>query len=139
MSNDTLTREKNVPTRIKAAFDVTNWEEHPFDEGLDTAKLTKATVTKDYSGDIEGSSVTEWLMAYANDGTATFVGLERVSGTVAGDAGTIVLQHVGTFEDGAAKADLTVVRGCGTGNLTGVTGQGEFLADPGGLVALDLD
>jgi hypothetical protein len=128
-----------VPTQIKAAFEVTNWEEHPFDDRPDTAKVTKATVTKDYSGDIEGSSVTEWLMAYADDGTATFVGLERVSGKVAGGSGSVVLQHVGTFEDGAAKATLTVLSGCGSGDLADVTGNGTFLADPGGQVQLDLD
>jgi hypothetical protein len=103
------------------------------------AKMTTATVTKVYSGDIDGDSVTEWLMAYALDGSATFVGLERVNGTVGTRRGTIVLQHVGTFKDGAATAKLTVVAGCGTGELAQVTGRGDFLADPAGKVRLELD
>jgi hypothetical protein len=47
-----------------------------------------------------------------------------------------VLQHVGSFEDGAAKATLTVVSG--TGELEGAAGDGDFLADPAGSVSLRL-
>ena len=102
-------------TMIRASFEVTNWNETPFDERTDAAKLTAATVIKTYSGEIEGSSVTEWLMAYADDGSATFVGMERITGTIVDRSGTLVLQHVGSFEDGAAIAELTVVEGCGGG------------------------
>jgi hypothetical protein len=125
-------------TAITASFEVTNWKEEPFDERRDTAKLTTATVTKSYSGDIDGESVTEWQMAYAEDGTASFVGLERIAGRVAGRKGTIVVQHVGSYENGAATAALTILGGCGTADLAGTTGQGDFVADPSGTVRLDL-
>ena len=98
-----------MSTQIKASFDVSNWDEHQFDVRAGAGKLTRANVSKAYSGDIEGDSVTQWLMAYAEDGTATFVGLERINGTIDGRDGTLVLQHVGAFEGGAAKAELTVV------------------------------
>jgi hypothetical protein len=125
-------------TAINASFEVTNWKEEPFDERSGTAKLTIATVTKSYSGDIDGESVTEWLMAYAEDGTARFVGLERIAGRVAGREGTIVVQHVGSYENGAATATLAVLAGCGTADLAGTTGQGDFVADPSGKVSLVL-
>jgi hypothetical protein len=126
-----------MSTKINAAFDVDSWDERPFDESTTAAKLTKATVSKTYTGDVEATSVTEWLMAYRPDDTATFVGLERIEGVVGGQEGSLVLQHVGKFEDGAATASLDVISG--TDGLAGVTGSGDFAADPAGRVTLDLD
>jgi hypothetical protein len=123
---------------VNATFEVTDWDEHEFDVHAGAGKLTKAKVTKSYHGDVEGDSVTEWLMSYAEDGTATFVGLERVSGTIDGRQGTLVLQHVGSFEDGAATAELTVLAGASGGDLAAATGRGDFVADPAGRVRLDL-
>jgi hypothetical protein len=124
---------------LSATFDIEGWKENPFAEAPDSAKLTEANVTKTYHGDIEATSDTVWLMAYAQDGSATFVGIERISGTIGGRAGTLVLQHVGTYADGAAQADLTVVSGAGTGQLAGSSGSGALLADPTGKVSLDLE
>lgn len=122
--------------QVKAEFQVTSWEETPFDEGTGVAKLTEALVSKEYSGGIEGTSSTKWLMAYAPDQTATFIGLERIKGTIAGKHGSLVLQHVGTFENGSADATLTVVSG--TNELKSVSGSGDFKADPAGSVTLSL-
>ena len=127
-----------MSTQIKASFDVTNWDEHQFDVRAGAGKLTRANVTKTYTGHIEGDSVTQWLMAYAEDGTATFVGLERINGTIDGRQGTLVLQHVGAFEGGAAKAELSVLSGSCSGQLAGTTGGGDFIADPAGRVTLDV-
>lgn len=127
-----------MSSMVSATFEVRSWDEIPFDEEAGMAKLTRASVTKAYSGDIEGDSVTEWLMAYADDGSATFVGIERIRGTIADRRGSLVLRHVGTFEDGAAKAKLFVVAGAGTDGLATARGTGDFLADPGGSVHLDL-
>jgi hypothetical protein len=123
-----------MTTQISATFEITEWDEQQFDEGLDLAKLTKASVGKKYAGDIEGGSVTEWLMAYQADGSAVFVGLERIKGAVGGRRGSLVVQHVGTFADGAANAALSVVSG--TGELIAVTGDGVLVADPSGRITL---
>jgi hypothetical protein len=123
--------------QVKAEFQVTSWEETPFDEGTGVAKLTEALVSREYSGDIEASSTTKWLMAYAPDQSASFIGLERIKGTIAGKHGSLVLQHVGTFANGSADASLTVVSG--TNELKSVSGGGEFKADPAGKVTLRLD
>lgn len=121
---------------INATFEIKEWNEEPFDEAVGVAKLTRASVSKAYSGDVDGTSATEWLMAYHPDKSAAFVGLERIKGTIDGRRGTLVLQHVGTFSDGAAKAALTVVSG--TDELKGATGNGELVADPSGRVSLDI-
>ena len=121
---------------ISATFEVSSWEETPFDEAIGVAKLTRASVAKTYTGDIDGTSITEWLMAYDPDKSATFVGIERVRGTIAGRNGSLVLQHVGTFENGVATAKLVVVSG--TNELKGASGSGSFKADPAGSIRLDL-
>ncbi len=125
-----------MSTSVKAAFEIAGWDEVPFDEARGVAKLTRASVKKTYTGDITGTSATEWLMAYEPDQSAIFVGIERIKGTVAGKKGSLVLQHVGAFKDGAAKAELTILSG--TGALKGSAGTGTLLADPKGSVSLSL-
>jgi hypothetical protein len=123
---------------LTASFEIASWDESPFDEGDGMGKLTQASVGRTYSGDIVGESVTEWVMAYRLDETAAFVGIERIRGNIAGREGSVVLQHVGEFRDGAAKATLSVVPDSGSGGLAGVTGDGESVADPKGTVTLQL-
>ena len=79
-------------------------------------------------------------LAYAGDAYATFVGHERIEGTLGDRTGTFVLQHVGTFEDGVARGAVSVVAGTGTGDLEGLTGDGTFVAErgPTGTVTLEL-
>ncbi len=126
-----------MTTHIEARFEIANWDETPFDDGVGVSKLTEALVGKKYSGDVAGTSTTKWLMAYAPDKTATYVGIERIQGTVGGKRGSLVLLHDGTFADGAATATLRVVSG--TDELAGATGGGKFRADPAGSLTLNLD
>jgi hypothetical protein len=123
---------------LSASFDVKSWDETPFDHKDTLPKATRAVVTKDYSGDIDGTSTTQWLMAYGEDGSATFVGLERISGSFEGRIGTLVLEHAGTYGDGEARGQVAVIEGSGTEDLTSAKGEGTFLADPAGSVHLDL-
>jgi hypothetical protein len=113
---------KNV---ANSRFTLKSWDEKPYSEGQDLPKLTRAVVTKTFAGDIEGEGHVEYLMMYRSDGSATFVGLERVVGQLAGIAGSFVLQRTGTFEHGVAKESYVVVAGSGTGELRGLRGEGE--------------
>ena len=70
-------------------------------------------------------------MSYSVQGTATFVGLERVSGTVDGKTGTFVLQHKGSFSEGEARSSWTIVPGSGTGGLASLQGKGSYIAGHG--------
>ena len=112
---------KNV---ANARFTITSWDEKPYSEGEGLPKLTRAAVTKTFTGDIEGESHVEYLMAYKGDGSASFVGLERIVGHVAGKAGSFVLQRTGVFEDGTAKESYVVIPGSGTGELQSLRGEG---------------
>ena len=100
-------------------------------------KLTEALVTKRYEGDIQGSSTTKWLMAYAPDKSALFVGIEHILGTIGGKHGGIVLLHDGQYRDGVAAAELRIASG--TEDLAMVAGTGKFRADPAGAMTLDLN
>jgi hypothetical protein len=120
---------------VRATFEVTDWNEEPFDQETKAAKVTCAKVSEKYSGDRAGDSFTEWLMAYGEDGTATFVGLERISGQVNAKRGSFVIRHIGKYEEGAASA---VVKGSGSDELAGLSGRGDFVADPSGKVNLQL-
>jgi len=107
-----------------ARFAIKSWDEKPYIEGEGLPKLTRASVSKTYNGDIEGEAQAEYLMMYRSDGTATFLGLERVVGRIGAKKGTFVLQRTGVFEGGMAKETYSVIPGSGTGELSGLTGEG---------------
>jgi hypothetical protein len=122
--------------KIQSTFEIESWDEHPIDEAR--PKVTRATVTKRFRGGIDGTSRIEYVMAYREDGSAAFVGIERVAGTIDGRQGSMVLRHVGSFESGAARASVEVVDSSGADGLAGVAGAGDFIADPAGSMNLDL-
>jgi hypothetical protein len=126
-----------MSTHIEARFEIASWDETPFDGGDDATKLTEALVAKRYEGDIEGTSTTKWLMTYAADKSAVFVGIEHITGTIGGKKGGIVLLHDGEYRDGVASAVLSIASG--TDELADAAGTGKFRADPSGSITLDLD
>ena len=112
--------------RAEATYEIKSWDESPYEEVEGGPKLTRATVVRSYLGDIEGDATTEYLMAHRPDGSASFVGFERIVGTIGDRPGSFVLQHVGTFCEGVAKGTFSVVPGSGTRDLHGLSGGGEF-------------
>lgn len=111
-----------------AIFEVKTWDEKPYQEIDGGSKLTRASVTKAYRGDITGDATSESLMFYRADGSAAFSGLERVVGVVGGRAGSFVLQVNGSYRDGTATCDCTVVADSGAGELRGLRGEGRYVA-----------
>ena len=107
-----------------ARFSIKSWDEKPYSEGKDLPKMTRASVDKTFTGDIDGEGHVEYVMMYRSDGTAAYVGLERISGRLAGRNGSFVLQRVGVFEGGQAKESYSVVTGSGTGELVSLRGEG---------------
>jgi hypothetical protein len=108
-----------------ARFAIKSWDEKPYSEGQDLPKLTRASVSKTYTGDISGEGQVEYIMMYRSDGSATFLGLERITGRLAGKTGSFVLQRTGVFEGGQAKETYSIIPGSGTGELHGLTGDGR--------------
>jgi uncharacterized protein DUF3224 len=129
----TLAHSRETPGAIEdtsmktanARFAIKTWDETPYSEGAGLPKLTRAHVQKTFTGDLEGEGHVEYLMIYRADGSATFVGLERVVGRLGGRTGSFVLQRTGVFEGGQAKETYSVVPGSGTGELQGLRGEGS--------------
>src|SRR5262245_39603181 len=118
-----------MSTHANATFEIKGWDEktwegRPYNE-VSGAKLTRASVAKSLQGDIAGESTLEYLMSYHENGTVSFVGLERVVGSVGGREGSFVLQRIGADESGVLKETYFVVPGSGTGDLRGLRGEGS--------------
>jgi Protein of unknown function (DUF3224) len=135
VKQETTSMRKHATT----TFTLDSWDEKSYDEKEGAPRLSRVSSTKSYKGDIEGQSKLEYLMMYRPDGTATFIGLERVTGSVGGRSGSFVLQHTGTFEGGAAKTILSILPNSGTGDLRNISGEGAFNVqhDPPYTMTLD--
>jgi hypothetical protein len=90
----------------------------------DGVALGRMTIDKQFAGDLVGTGKGEMLSALTPvKGSAGYVAIERVTGTLHGRAGSFVFQHTGTMDQGAQSLSITVVPGSGTGALTGISGQ----------------
>ena len=126
--------------RATASFEITSWDEQPYDE-RDGVKLSRTRVVKAFRGDIEGESTAELLMAVAGEDSAAYVGMERVTGRVNGRQGSFVYLHTATATGGSRSASWMVVADSGTGELAGISGQIgiDNLPDGGHVVTLDYE
>lgn len=125
--------------KLKGSFQNTSWDEDTVEELDGGAKLTRASVTQDFTGDIEGDGAAQWLMAYRADGTAHFVGLQRVRATFAARSGTFVLETIGEFDGKTASWTATVVAESGTRELSDLSGEGTFEAPLGSTAEFELN
>ncbi len=110
-------------THANGTFDVTMNPQPPYDtaEGV---SLGRMSINKEFQGDLEASSTVEMLSAMTGvKGSAGYVALERVTGTLHGRAGSFVLQHTGTMTRGKAELDVSVVPDSGAAELKGIAGQ----------------
>src|SRR3981081_364146 len=123
----------------KATFEVKSWDEKTVNEVDGRLKMTRASVAFAYHGDLVGQSAMEYLMAYADDSSATVVGLERITGRLDGKSGTFVLESRGGYADGTARGEGSVGKGSGTGELTGIQGHGTSMATSDGKSAFELE
>ena len=97
------------------------------DDEFEDDNLGRMTIDKQFFGDLEAISKGQMLSAMtAVEGSASYVALERVSGTLHGRSGSFVLQHNGTMTRGAGQLSVTVVPDSATGELAGLTGTLEI-------------
>lgn len=106
----------------KGTFAVHNWEGETYEEH-EGAVLSRASLTKTFEGDFQGTSTAELLLAEANNARA-YVGMERLDGTVGGASGTFVVMHSASqVMNGSEWLKVDIVPGSGTAGLTGITGS----------------
>lgn len=120
-----------MTTRARGTFQVT-LAPQPADGYTDGQTLGRLTIDKQFSGDLEGTSRGQMLTGGTTvRGSAGYVAIERVTGTLGGRRGSFVLQHSGTMTRGAPQLTVTVVPDSGTEELTGLTGSMAILIEPG--------
>ena len=128
-----------MSTHAQGIFELQSWDENAYLELEGDAKLTRASVVQKFTGDLDGDGSVVWLMCYADDGTARFVGLQHFNGRVGGRSGSFVLETLGSFDGGEAKGTWSILPRSGTGELRGISGTGRFAAPHGPKASVELD
>lgn len=115
-------KEAVVTRRARGTFDVKLTPQA--DSGSGHATLGRMTIDKQFHGDLEAGSQGQMLSAMGSvKGSAGYVAIERVTGTLQGRTGSFVLQHSGTMTRGAPQLVISVVPDSGTDELAGLAGQ----------------
>ena len=139
----TYALERNAAPRYKAAFNLVSqtkekktmqakgtFEVQMTPQGAKEDVPGRMSLEKKFFGDLEAASKGEMLAAQTADGSAGYVAMERVNGTLQGRKGSFLLQHSGTMTRGAPQLLVTVVPDSGTDQLVGLSGKMEIkLAD----------
>jgi hypothetical protein len=96
-------------------------------EASESSVPGRMLLDKRFNGDLEATSSGQMLTALTDvEGSAGYVAIERVSGTLGGRSGTFVLQHNGIMTRGAQQLTITVVPDSGTDQLLGLAGEMEI-------------
>jgi hypothetical protein len=117
--------QKGTPMAAHASgtFEVKLVPQPPEDKA-EGSTLARMSIDKQFHGDLEGTSKGQMLTAGTDvKGSAGYVAIERITGTLQGRTGSFVLQHSGTLTRGAPQQSITVVSDSGTGQLAGLTGK----------------
>lgn len=86
--------------------------------------LGRMSLDKQFHGDLEAASKGTMLTAGTGvKGSAGYVAIEQVTGTLHGRQGSFILQHNGTMTRGTAEMSVKVVPDSGTDQLAGLSGH----------------
>ena len=120
--SQTTAKDGPLSMHAEGTFDVKN-APLAVDDSLAGTAIGRYGLDKQFHGDIEGASKGEMLGAgNPATGTAGYVAIEQVTGTLYGRTGSFALQHFGTMVDNKFELIVKVVPGSGTGELTGISG-----------------
>jgi Protein of unknown function (DUF3224) len=102
------------------------------DDQAEGSTLGRMSIEKRFEGDLAGSSKGEMMTAMTTtEGSAGYVALERVTGTLHGRPGSFILQHGGVMTRGAPQLTILVVPDSGTGQLLGLSGRMAIIVTDG--------
>jgi len=100
--------------------------------GDEPVSCNRMSIDKRFSGGLTGQSKGEMLSAMTPvKGSAGYVAIERVKGTLSGKSGSFVLQHFGTMNKGEERLILEVIPDSGTGELQGLSGSMNIIRESG--------
>lgn len=98
----------------------------------DTSGIGRLLLDKQFEGDLEATSKGQMLaMSSAVEGSAGYVALEQVTGTLHGKTGAFALQHFGKMTRGTPELNVMVVPDSGTGDLEGLSGRLQIIIADG--------
>ena len=119
--------QKKARTHVRAEAKITVQcsEAKPYDQTVSPA-LAEIRLSETITGDIDGESTVRALQILRDEQSASLVSVQRFRGKLGGRQGTFVLQGSETVENGKIKATWFVVPGSGTGELSGLRGEGGF-------------
>ena len=119
MSQPEIDQGQRAMSEAKGHFDVQTRPEATFGDGIGRFSLTKT-----FHGDLRGASTGEMLAVRTpTPGSAGYVLIEQVTGTLNGKSGTFMLQHNGVMDRGQPELSVVVIPDSGTGELAGIAGQ----------------
>jgi hypothetical protein len=124
--------------RATATFEITGWDQTEWDDSP-SGKLGRAHVTKQFSGDLVGTSAAEVLTAGTSAGPAAYTAQERFTGSLGDRTGSFIAQHGATsIADGSR---WVIVAGSGSDGLVGLTGTAllEVTAEGVHQIVFDYD
>ena len=117
-------------TTISGTFDV---KMTPQSSAVEAAQIGRFSLDKAYHGDLEATAAGEMIAVMTGEkGSAGYVAIERVTGTLAGRKGTFALQHSATMDRGTANLTIVVIPDSGTDGLTGISGTMGIRVEAGG-------
>jgi Protein of unknown function (DUF3224) len=117
--------EPRTRARALAKITVQSSEAKPYDQTASPA-LMEIHLSETFTGDLDGESPVRALEVVRDDQSACLVSMQRFRGKLGGRQGTFVLQGSEIVENGKIKATWFVVPGSGTGDLSGLRGEGGF-------------
>ncbi len=110
--------------KISGKFEVRLSPLDCYARGVDGVHLGHMSIDKTFYGDLDATSKGEMLSAMTSvKGSAGYVAIEQVTGTLLGRNGSFLLQHYGTMKQGANLLILEVVPDSGSGELAGLEGK----------------
>lgn len=116
--------------KVTGTFEVNLDPQEAYHDGDEGIRMGRMSINKTFSGDLDATSVGEMLSAFTSTkGSAGYVAIEQVTGSLSGKHGSFVLQHYGLMERGEDRLLLEVVPDSGSDELVGLEGDMQIIIE----------
>jgi Protein of unknown function (DUF3224) len=135
-----MKKGEGTSERAAGSFDVKVTPQKPDTQIARAANIGRLTLDKRFHGELEGTGKGEMLASQSDvPGSAGYVAMERITGTLNGRSGGFILQHSATMTRGAPVSSIVVVPDSGTGELRGISGRMTVTVDAEGSHSYEFD
>ena len=126
------------PMIVTGTFETTMHPEAPYDDH-DGVSIGRVRIDKRFTGPLEGTGEVNMIAARTPiAGSAGYVAIERIEGTLVGKRGAFVVQHAGLMTRGTPSLSVQIIPDSGTGELTGIAGSMK-ITNEGGKHTYEID